>query len=198
MMRNILLGTCVFASLSTVTLPTFAGAVDASLNDDTAYLKYIKEIGTFTSSADRYVEKSDLTFGLLFNENDDFMLTGSLMSMGQLNGTEHPVKIGIGGKAYYADADAGFDAGALALGGRLSYAIPANKNISIGGEAFYAPSITSFGDADKFYEFSAKIEMQVLSTASIYLGYRSIEADLDSNIDIEFDEGAHIGGTLQF
>jgi predicted porin len=67
-----------------------------------------------------------------------------------------------------------------------------------GASLFYAPSIVAFGDADQMYEFEMRVEYELLPTANVYLGYRSIKADIKNRKDITVDESAVVGLRFKF
>jgi len=62
---------------------------------------------------------------------------------------------------------------------KASYALPLIETIptiSLSGRFLYAPSVLSFDKAENYYEFRTEAGMEVISSVSIYMGYRNIEA----------------------
>ena len=185
-LRLIALVLCAMISSS-----LYARTFDINLSSDAAQFKYASLIGATNYG------RTELGFGFLYNEDDNMLGEISLLVIDEA-GTKSPgLELGVGPKLYIADPDdPSIDFVAIGLGGQLRY-----KNLNVprvvyGASLFYAPSIVSFGDADQMYEFDMRIEYELLPTANIYLGYRSIQADIKNRKDIEIDESAMIG--LQF
>lgn len=90
------------------------------------------------------------------------------------------------------------DIGAIAIGAKVAYIIP-NQHTPMATyvEGFLSPKITSFGDTDSFYEFSAGFEVELAPSAKGYLGYRFMEAEFEgASEELEIDNRLHVG--LQF
>jgi hypothetical protein len=66
------------------------------------------------------------------------------------------------------------------------------------GHLFYAPKITSFGDADDVLDYIIRVEMEFVPQVMGFLGYRLLEADLDGGGERELDDNFHIGVSLIF
>ncbi|HHJ18891.1 MAG TPA: hypothetical protein ENJ84_03535 [Gammaproteobacteria bacterium] len=141
---------------------------------------------------------ADFTVGGLFNEDDDIVAMVGLMAQGSPAG-QQPYTIGIGGKAYFAALDKP-DASiqAVALGAKLMYFIPANIPLSFGGEVFFAPGITTFGDGNDLLDARLRFEVDVLPSASIFFGYRNVNIELENGAQYDVDEFVHLGLRIQF
>jgi YfaZ precursor len=64
------------------------------------------------------------------------------------------------------------------LMGEISYSLPLVESIptiTLSTQMLYAPSVLSFDEADKYFEFRGEASMEVISAVSVYLGYRDIE-----------------------
>lgn len=141
---------------------------------------------------------ANLSVGGLFNEDDDVVLTLGLMAQGSPAG-QQPFKVGIGGKLYFAEVDEpNTSIQAVALGAKLMYFIPANIPLSFGGEIFFAPGITTFGDGENLIDARLRFEVDVLPSASIFFGYRNLNIDLDNGQEHDVDEFVHFGLRIQF
>jgi len=104
--------------------------------------------------------------------------------------------ISIGGRLIYA-APKNLDLSALAFGAKLRFS-PVHR-LGIGGSIFYAPSITSFMDADSYTETTLRLDYQILPQAFVYIGHRKIEVDIDGGgKNVELDEGVHLGFKMLF
>ncbi len=152
---------------------------------------------------------ADIGFGLLINENDDFMLTGAIMVSGSGTGDVRALHLGVGGKAYAGKLDFQSNntgntsqedpsGGAIAIGGNVRYVFPAKMPFAILVEGFWAPSVLSFSDFDNLYEYRADVELEVTPSARAYLGYRKLQVQLDTGYDYDVDDTVHIGVRFEF
>jgi len=178
-----------------------ARGVDLRLANDTAELLYLTESSTFGYGG------ADMGFGILFNENNDYMLSASAMVTGHSAGNNKPLQMGVGAKLLYTSLDNNpvrgnndEDVGALALGGQLRYVIPSSTPLAFLVEGFIAPSVTSFSNAEQYTEYRVAVELEVTPSARAYIGFRNIEIDLKSPgvSGIEVDNEVHIGIKIDF
>ncbi len=140
---------------------------------------------------------AEVDYGLLHQEDDVYIGSIGLHVVDNAGTQSSPFQVGLGGRLQYIDADPA-SGGVLAIGawGRYSFA-DANR-FAIAGSAYFAPSVIAFGDVDHYVEYSVRAEYEVLRNASLYLGFRSIEADFDIADDVELDEGVHFGMQFSF
>ena len=139
-------------------------------------------------------------FGFLYNEDkkqlNDTLVHAGLMVSGENWSQSGTFDISIGGRLIYA-APTNNDLSALAFGAKLRFS-PVNR-LGIGGAIFYAPSITSFMDADSYTETSLRLDYQILPQAFVYIGHRKIEVDINGGANnVELDEGVHLGFKMLF
>ena len=97
----------------------------------------------------------------------------------------------------WADAD-GADAGAIAVGGKIHYAPPALRGVGFGANAYYAPKVTSFSDAEGFTEYNLLVDYQLMPQALLYLGYREIRTDIENAGWVDVDDGGYLGVQFRF
>ena len=182
-----------FVLCAVISSSLYARTFDINLSSDAAQFKYASLIGATNYG------RTELGFGFLYNEDDTLLGEISLLVIDEA-GTKSPgLELGVGPKLYIADPDdPSIDFVAIGLGGQLRYKNLQVPRVVYGASLFYAPSIVSFGDADQMYEFDMSIEYELLPTANIYLGYRSIQADIKNRKDIEVDESAMIGLRFKF
>lgn len=144
------------------------------------------ERGQFELSGDALIGKGDrksLGFGLHAVDNAYTV--------------ETPVFVGLGGRVLWLDG--GRESGAVvALGANGRMTLPQADRVALSAHAYFAPSITSFGSADSFYEIALRGEYQVLENAWLYGGYRRSDADFDTTPTITLDSGVHIGMRFTF
>lgn len=173
-----------------------AGDLDFSIGDDTAKVQVSSQ-----------VPYNDLswTAELLHYDEGDYsanLFGGGIFVAGRSNASTARQIAGIGGKFMFVDADLTEAGAAIAVGGFIRHTLSQANLISLRGEIFVAPGIVSFQGVQDYFEFSGRVEYQLLDQANIYLGYRSIEADMEletgGEAEIEFEDGLIAGVTLRF
>lgn len=112
------------------------------------------------------------------------------------NGKQGNLRTHLGGKAFYLDTDNGDQMHGLAIAGGLDAYI--RPNFFISGNMLYAPDIITGGDFDNYFELSTRANFQIIQNASIFIGYKDIEADFDkrfssSTANREFFRGLFLG-----
>lgn len=178
--------------VSTISVNAQATGIDLRLADKTAELIYLTESSTFGYGG------ADVGLGFFYNEADDYMFSATVMVSGHSAGNNRPLQFGAGAKLLYASLDAPDEtASALAIGGQIRYLIPAGVPLAILAEAFVAPEIVTFSDAEGYTEYRFALELEVTPSARAYVGYRNIEVDL-GGADYEMDDEAHIGVRIEF
>lgn len=137
--------------------------------------------------------------GLLHEEDAGQVGSIDFIMSDDLRSGEHSFTAGVGGKlaAIVTEADGG-DGGSMALGGFVDYRIPNMQAISIYGEVFYGPSVTSMNHVDGLLWYSASVEVELIDRAKIHFAYRKIEVDHELGGDFDMDEGLHGGIKLEF
>ena len=172
-----------------------ARELDVSLSNDTALLQFATPI-----SYSGYGH-TDVDVGFMYTESNDVMILGGVELMGEAGSQAPGLHLGVGVKGYGVSLDSGDDIGAVALGGKAWYVPPQFNRMGVVGQLYYAPDITTFGDADRFWDVSGRVEYEVLPEAAIYVGYREVQARVDSNNtrqDVDLDKGWHIGLRMSF
>jgi predicted porin len=110
--------------------------------------------------------------------------------------------IGIGAKAVAAtikNAPTRKNASAVALGVQVRYELPAERRVAFAGEAYYAPQIITFGDADHYQQVGARAEFSISPQMQVYAGYRKTWFTLkNTSTDVSLINGPHIGVQLSF
>ena len=180
------------------TSSVYAGGVDFRLGSKTAELVYLTESATFGYGG------ADMGFGIFFNENDDFIGTGSVLVSGSGDGDVRGLHFGVGAKLYVGFLDVPLpldkqEGISLGIGGQIRYVFPARMPFAILFEAFGAPGVVSASDFEGLREFRAAIELEVTPSARAYVGYRTLEVELDNNLgDYEVDDKMHVGVRFSF
>ncbi|WP_018233803.1 YfaZ family outer membrane protein [Thioalkalivibrio thiocyanodenitrificans] len=164
-----------------------AAGLEVYLSDKTAQFRFINDAGVIG------LPGADMSFGLFYSDDKDYMGTVGLHAAGTPAG-EHPVTFGLGGRFYAGsidDPDQSFQA--LALGGEARLTIPANMPMAVVGELHFAPSVTSFGDADQLLDWGFRYELEVTPGVSGFAGYRRLTLDLDEDSNYRVDKRVHFG-----
>lgn len=184
-----------------------AEGLDLALSNETANLNLI--LNPFSPRALRSSRSplrvaprgSELSIGAFVNEIGDSLLHATLMARGVniSNGTQY--KLGAGMKAIGGDLEEVDEkVSALALGFQASVLLGyADTNpLDFTVEAFFAPGITSFSDAEQFSELAARLQVEVIGQARAYLGYRRISFDTNDFGEQRLDRGIHLGLNITF
>lgn len=172
---------------------TLAAGLDLRLSNESAEITYLLKTSAFYSGG------ADVGAGVFFNEDDDWVPSISWVVSGQGLGQVKALSYGVGVKAYGLFVDKPEqDGGAIAIGGHLRYLLPVNMPIAVVAEGFTSPKITSFNDVDNILELRLSAEFEVNQAARAYIGYRSLEADLDKESNYELDNSLHVGVRLTF
>ncbi|HSW12694.1 MAG TPA: YfaZ family outer membrane protein [Solimonas sp.] len=183
------------AVLSVAALPATAATFDASVGEESVRLGLEGPLSSVFSGA-----KGEYDFGALWRSEDDadaFVPHVGVLLTGDTGAREATVTAGLGVRAAYIDGES-TDGGALALGGKVDIRIPGYDRISVDLYAFGAPEITSFGDIENYYDIGASVGYEVIKDASVYIGWRQVQADVDPNGEIEADDALHAGLRLNF
>lgn len=205
-MKKVLVGICLlFGSFS-----VNAGGVDIALSNETANLSIMLNPPYRFSDGGG----SELAFGGFISEQGDKLGHASLMARGYRysNGTSYSLGTGIKvvagdiaipalGAAPGPVAEETEEAvGALALGFQLGVLLASSQQnpIELAAEAFHAPSITSFSDAERYTEFGARLQIDVIPQARAYVGYRRMRFDTNDYNDVRLDRSVHIGMKITF
>jgi hypothetical protein len=164
-----------------------ADSIDVNLNHDSIQAIYATRVST-----------AEVNFGFLNNsDRNDWVASAGLLVLGDNRGAQTRTEIGVGGKAYFASVG-NQNIYALGLGGQ-GRVFPNNGPIGIGGYAFYAPDVVTGGHGKQFWEAGARVEFEMIkNTASVYLGYRKVRAELDVGGKVTVDSGGNVGLQINF
>lgn len=164
-----------------------ADSIDINLNDDAIQAIYATNWRT-----------AEFNVGFLTNsDKDNWAASMGLLALGQKQTGSSRVEGGLGGKLYYADV-ADQNVLALGLGGQFRV-FPGNGPIGLGGYLYYAPDVVTGMDGKHFWEAGARAEFEMVrNSASLYVGYRKMRADLDIGRDVTVDSGWHAGVKIIF
>jgi opacity protein-like surface antigen len=144
---------------------------------------------------------ADLGVGFFFNDDNSWLVDGSLMQMRQAS-EDAPLTFGVGVKAYAGAIDGNNyndNVVALAIGGEVRYTIPGTMPMAVYGRGFYAPAITSFADADSVTDLTVGFQIEAMPQTIGFIGIRHLEVGLEDHNDYNADDdNIHIGVRLTF
>lgn len=177
--------------------------LDLSLGNETANLQLLLNPRQLYESGG-----TELSLGAFVNEPGDLLLNATLVASGLTQTATSQYQLGVGAKLIGGDIEAERDdggaedqtLGALGLGFQFGVLVAQSPRHPVDAsiEAFYAPEITSFSDAENFYEIAARLQVDIIPQAQAYVGYRRMEADTDLADGIELDDSAHVGFRIRF
>ena len=161
-----------------------------------------KETAQFTFRSDSSMigwGGSDLSLGLFYNEDDDYIFQAGLLQMRQAS-EENPLTFGVGVKGYLGQLDdPDEDVFAFAIGGRIQYTIPGTMPMAVYFEGYYAPEITSFADTEEVIDYTLGFQIEALPQTVAFVGLRHLEFEVDDGGDYDADDdNIHVGVRLTF
>ncbi len=184
-----ILGFLSVGILSMASMLAHADTAEVNLSNDAVAAQYLIDLG------------QGLHGGLsaLHEQDNGEMVSLDLIAQDDLRSGQHTFTAGVGGKlmGIFPKGDSN-DGGSLALGGFVSYTIPQMRAVSLRGELYYGPSVTSTGEVDSVTIYIAGFDVEVIERAMLHAGYRKISVDFDNGAEGDLDEGFNVGVKLQF
>ncbi|ABI55386.1 YfaZ family outer membrane protein [Alkalilimnicola ehrlichii MLHE-1] len=191
MVRKLLVACLALTAASGVS----ARELDIGLSDEVAEINFSMPAGQpFQASQARW------GLGFLYNDNDDYVATGSLSVRGHAREGYRPVQLGAGVKAYGGRLDRpSKSVGALGVGASARFGIPTDIPLALILSGTVAPKITTFGDADRVTDLTGRLEAQITEAASLYAGYRYLRFNMERGLrDERVADGFQVGVSLRF
>jgi hypothetical protein len=168
--------------------------IDAYLSNDALQVLYRRnmDIGD--------LGRNDVRAGFFINEDRDLVgIADMLVNVGRAERAHPAWGLQVGPRVYGALlSKENQDVFAIGLGGTLSYRLGRDRETWVSATAYYAPDITSFGNADDVTDLALQIETPLTTKTRIYAGYRwfrfglAAQPGIDSS-DRDVDEGVHVG-----
>jgi hypothetical protein len=179
--------------------PAQEQGIDVYLSNDALQVMYMRKMDIGD------LGRNDVRGGFFINENRDLVgIADMLVNVGRAEEVHPAWGLQVGPRVYAALLSReNQDVFAIGLGGTLSYRLGADRSTWVSATAYYAPDITSFGNADDVTDMSLQIETPLTTKTRIYAGYRWFRFGLApgegiSSNDREVDEGLHVGITYGF
>lgn len=206
-MKKALAGLILLIGSSSV----WASGLDLSLSNETANLTFILNPDPlfYGSQGQDVAGGSEIALGAFITEDDANLLHLTLLARGyrQSVSSQYQISAGmkfIGGEIKIDESRAAAHTtetvGALGLGfqaGLLLRQSPYNP-VELSIEGFYAPSITSFTDAERYSEITTRLQVEIMPRARVYFGYRRMRFDTNDYDNIRLDRSAHFGMNISF
>lgn len=164
-----------------------ADKLDLNLSDEAFLVRFVNQS----------LAGTEVDYGLLHQEDDVYIGSLGLHVVDNAGTQESPFQVGLGGRLEFIETDPA-SGGVLAIGAFGRYNLSSANRFALAGSVHFAPGVTSFGDVEQYVEYAVRAEYEVLRNASLYLGYREIEADFDIADDVELDDGVHFGMRFNF
>ena len=205
-MKKILASAALLIAVS----PVWAGGVDLALSNETANLNVTLNRDPFYAAQDSTQDGgAEIAVGGFISEVGDRLVHATLLARGIRQTVKSQYQISAGMKLVGGQIEVGDDrekssdsetVGALALGFQVGFLLlPSEQNpVELSVEGFYAPNITSFSDAERFGEVSAKLQVEIMPRARAYIGYRRMRFDTDDFKNIPLDRSVHVGLNIAF
>lgn len=186
--------------LSLIALMTLSAAASAATLTPVNMLDFNLDDNTVRGSFVTPITRTGLyaNVGWMHNTDRGDVANAGVQLLGDAGVGPNPLHAGIGGQFFYINPKHGdADGESVALGGFVQYQLPRFNRIGFGGHVYYSPSIISFGDVDRYFEYGVRAGYQVLRNANVYVGYRQIKADFGGGY-FDLDSGFHVGVNLTF
>ncbi len=205
-MNKVLAGLVLLVSSTTAA----AGGLDLALSNDTANLSILLNHDPFYTDRNRVQGGgAEVAVGGFISEAGDNIVHATLLARGIRQSVSSQYQISAGMKLIGGEIEAGEDrmnaedsesVGALALGFQAGLLLqPSVYNpVELSFEGFYAPSITSFSDAERYGEVTARLQVEIMPRARAYIGYRRMRFDTNDYENISLDRNAHFGLSISF
>jgi len=166
---------------------------EISVSEESVQLRYLRP----TAQPADNLEEGQLGLGLFFNEERDivasanYYIDASALRINRLSVLIGPVAYG----ALLSEENQ--DVFAFALGAEARYRLLRDPQVTIVGQAVYAPDILTFGSADNVWDVIARAEVPVTNRVTGFAGYRLFEIDLVQG-KTELEESLHLGLRYRF
>ncbi len=192
---NHVMATAMLVLSATTVTSAHAGAIDFRLGSHAAELSYLTQNASFGYGG------ADIGFGMLVNDNNDFIGNASILVSGTSAGDVKALHFGVGIKAYVgtvSDPVSNLNGGAVAIGARVRYVFPGSVPLAVLAEGYYAPDITSLSDFNGVQEYRVALEYEVTPSARAYIGYRRLQLKINNRPNYDIDNNPDIGIRFEF
>ncbi|MDE2234053.1 MAG: hypothetical protein KGL13_00990 [Gammaproteobacteria bacterium] len=180
----------LFLALAATAFAVQANNLDINLGSNAAAVNFSTNLTSTGLEADA---------GYLHHTSQVDIGNVGLQVVGDSNPAGSPFIFAVGGKVFFISPKQNYGNGTvLGLGGHFNYTWPTYNRFIIGGELYYAPSIVSFNNADRYLEFGVNAGYEILHNAELYVGYRHISAAFTHTGTLTLDSTFMVGFNLSF
>jgi hypothetical protein len=171
---------------------TIDHAVELYLSDDAIEAQYIRHLDLGD------LGPTEAKAGFFYNEDRDLIGIGDLLvNVGDDVGVR-ALEVRVGTRVYGAFlAPEDQDVFSISVGGEAQYFIDRARTTSLMLGLFYAPDISTFGEADNVYDLTLRFMTRLRNGTDIFLGYRSLEFNIQPQ-DRKVDDNLHLGFRRSF
>ena len=171
---------------------TIDHAVELYLSDDAVEAQYIRHLDLGD------LGPTEAKAGFFYNEDRDLIGIGDLLvNVGDDVGVR-ALEVRVGTRVYGAFlAPEDQDVFSISVGGEAQYFIDSARTTSVMLGLFYAPDISTFGEADNVYDVTLRFMTRLKNGMDVFLGYRSLEFNIQP-ADRKVDDNLHLGFRRSF
>jgi len=142
------------------------------------------------------------SLALFVSAENDLVLQGQMMRFGEPR-ADVPFGLGVGLGLFGAEVDDTNDeVFAITLCGAADYALDRLFGFTyptrVGVEVSWAPDRATFADGERVLDLLGRVETDLSTWATAFIGYRHLEVDLSDEDDAELDSSFQIGVRLGF
>ena len=209
--------------LVTMSLQVIADSMDVNMNNNMAQIKF------GSSASGMAEGNAELQSGMLYNDKGNILLEAGLKVKGnkaQSSGggepqgdgeseeedggdssvSSVPIESGMFGgggvKGLFGSINQGAATHTVAcfgFGAEMGFALPTAVPIQLVGELFTTLRLITFLDAERYSEYSVRIEAIVSPQAKVYIGYHNIGFGIRKSVgSVTLDNGSYIGISASF
>lgn len=188
MLRATLLIAGLFAAFSTYA----SGMLDMNFSNDSVRARYGQD---FSGSPQG---RKQWGVGMLYNTDDNVMFDTWITITDEAGSKTPGLDVGVGPKIFFGKTESN-EYLAVGIGGLLFYRPVQNNRIVFSADAYIAPGIVTFLDADNVWEVNIRMGYEIMPSAIAYISWRQIRANFKVYEDEEVvDRGAQVGLEMRF
>lgn len=168
-------------------------SLEASINNKAIQTEYERNV----PSTDTLVMNVGYTYSQKYKNKHAHIGTLGLQGMETNN---RSYRVAIGSKLYVYDFSI-YSGAAISFGGVYYHAIPKATRFSVGGHAWFAPKVTSFGNTEQILDVGARVAYKIIDSADVFVGYRLLKlknAKQGAAFSDNLESSAHLGFRLNF
>jgi hypothetical protein len=138
-----------------------------------------------------------LRIGAVLDEDEDWGVDGRWLHHVLTVSEDVPVSLALGLAGHLIAFDRpDAEIYALAAAGSAEIPFPTDLPSRFALDLAFAPDLTTFDDGDEVTDVGVRLELDVTERATLFLGYREIEAEFEGRGEKELD--GHLGVGLRF